>query len=278
MTNIVNGDLFIIGGNEDKLGEMEILSTFIKDTKTKEGKIGILTTATGYPEEVGGEYRDIFLKLGASKVELIHIDTRTKAEDPEFLEKVSTLSALFMTGGDQNRLSSIIGGTSFFKRMQREWHNGMIIAGTSAGAAIMSRHMIVSGKTKANQANVNVEMGVGFGFLEDVVIDQHFSQRARFGRLLHAIAQNPQIIGVGIDENTAVWVRDGGRFFEVIGEHSVTVIDGCKLSFVDIADEAESDEVTITGVQLHSLAKGYQFDLEQRHLIIKEKRTQPDEN
>jgi cyanophycinase len=147
----------------------------------------------------------------------------------------------------------------------------MIIGGTSAGAAIMSRHMIVSGKTKAKHDKINVEMGVGFGFLEDVVIDQHFSQRARFGRLLYAIAQNPQIIGVGIDENTAIWVKDGGKHFEVIGEHSVTVIDGCKLSFVDIADEAESDEVTIAGVQLHSIAKGYQFDMENRQIILKEK-------
>ncbi|WLD93632.1 cyanophycinase [Alkalihalobacillus sp. AL-G] len=273
MTNKVSGDLFIIGGNEDKDGDMEILSTFIKDTKTREGTIGILTTPTGYPDEVGGEYRDIFMKLGAQKVELLHIDTRPKAEESVFLEKIHTLSALFMTGGDQNRLSSIIGGTSFFKGIQKAWNEGMIIAGTSAGAAIMSRHMIVSGKTKANHEKSNLEMGVGFGFLEDVVIDQHFSQRARFGRLLHAIAQNPQIIGVGIDENTAVWVREGGRYFEVIGEHSVTVIDGCKLSFVDIAEKAESEEVTITGVQLHSLAKGYRFDLETRQLIMKEKRT-----
>lgn len=270
---VMNGDLFIIGGNEDKDGEMVILSTFITDTKTRAGTVGILTTATGYPDEVGGEYRDIFRKLGADNVELIQIETRQQAEDPMFLEKAKAFSALFMTGGDQNRLSSIIGGTSFFKQIQKMWHDGMIIAGTSAGAAVMSRHMIVSGKTKANHEKADVEMGVGFGFLEDVVIDQHFSQRARFGRLLHAIAQNPQIIGVGIDENTAVWVREGGRYFEVIGEHSVTVIDGHKLSFVDIAEKEDSEEVTITGVQLHSLAKGYRFDLENRQLIIKEKGT-----
>ncbi|MGM7703581.1 cyanophycinase [Pseudalkalibacillus sp. Hm43] len=273
MTNIASGDLFIIGGNEDKEGDLEVLSIFVQDALERGGSIGVLTTATGYPEEVGGEYRDIFMKLGASKVELIHIDTRGKAEEAPYTQMVSTLSALFITGGDQNRLSSIIGGTTFFKEVQKAWQNGLIIAGTSAGAAIMSRHMIVSGKTKVKHDKINVEIGVGFGFLEDVVIDQHFSQRARFGRLLYAIAQNPQIIGVGIDENTAIWVKDGGRYFEVIGEHSVTVIDGCKLSFVDIADEAESDEVTIAGVQLHSIAKGYQFDMENRQLIMKEKGT-----
>ncbi len=266
-----SGDLFIIGGNEDKEGDLEVLSIFVEDAISNGGHIGILTTPTGYPEEIGGEYRDIFLKLGASKVDLLHIDTREKADDDSFTNQVNGLSALFMTGGDQNRLSSIIGGTAFFKEMQKAWQSGMIIAGTSAGAAIMSRHMIVSGKTKLKHDKINVEIGVGFGFLEDVVIDQHFSQRARFGRLLYAIAQNPQVIGVGIDENTAIWVKDGGKYFEVIGEHSVTVIDGCKLSFVDIADEAESDEVTITGVQLHSIAKGYQFDLENRKLIKKEK-------
>ncbi|MGP4081884.1 cyanophycinase [Pseudalkalibacillus sp. R45] len=271
MTIKGSGDLFIIGGNEDKEGDLEVLSIFVEDTKASGGTIGVLTTPTGYPEEVGGEYRDIFMKLGASKVDLLHIDNREKAEDESFIKQVNGLSALFITGGDQNRLSSIIGGTTFFKEVQKAWQNGMIIAGTSAGAAIMSRHMIVSGKTKLKHDKVHVEIGVGFGFLEDVVIDQHFSQRARFGRLLYAIAQNPQVIGVGIDENTAIWVRDGGRYFEVIGEHSVTVIDGCKLSFVDIADEAESDEVTITGVQLHSIAKGYQFDLESRKLIKKEK-------
>ncbi|WP_349409200.1 cyanophycinase [Pseudalkalibacillus sp. SCS-8] len=273
MTNIGSGDLFIIGGNEDKEGDLEVLSIFVDDAKARGGNIGVLTTATGYPEEVGGEYRDLFLKLGASKVELLHIDTRLKAEEETFTQVVGSLSALFITGGDQNRLSSIIGGTTFFKEVQKAWQNGLIIAGTSAGAAIMSRHMIVSGKTKVKHDKINVEIGVGFGFLEDVVIDQHFSQRARFGRLLYAIAQNPQIIGVGIDENTAIWVKEGGRYFEVIGEHSVTVIDGCKLSFVDIADEAESDEVTIAGVQLHSIAKGYQFDMENRQLIMKEKGT-----
>ncbi|MCF6139386.1 cyanophycinase [Pseudalkalibacillus berkeleyi] len=273
MTSNSSGDLFIIGGNEDKEGDLEVLSIFVQDAIQNGGTIGVLTTATGYPEEVGGEYRDLFLKLGASNVELVHIDTRTKAEEDRYTQVVSSLSALFITGGDQNRLSSIIGGTTFFKEVQKAWQNGMIIAGTSAGAAIMSRHMIISGKTKVKHDKINVEIGVGFGFLEDVVIDQHFSQRARFGRLLYAIAQNPQIIGVGIDENTAIWVKDGGKYFEVIGEHSVTVIDGCKLSFVDIADEAESDEVTIAGVSLHSIAKGYQFDMEKRQLIMKEKGT-----
>ncbi|WP_068613653.1 cyanophycinase [Paenibacillus tuaregi] len=260
------GDLLIIGGNEDKENSREILTKFVDISREKKGPIGILTTATEYPEELGGTYSRIFKELGASEPVLFHIDTREKAEDPEAAKLLGSCSSLFITGGDQVRLTSILGGTRFYAELKDLWqHHGLLIAGTSAGAAVMSRHMIMSSVDIEDETIV--EMGAGFDFVDDAIIDQHFSQRARFGRLMTAIAHNPQIMGIGIDENTAIWVKEEGQLFEVLGEHSVTLFDGKKLTFVDTTSHGDNHDITISGVRLHSLARGYTFDLINRELI-----------
>jgi cyanophycinase len=265
---MANGDLFIIGGNEDKKKQKELLSKFVELSGTREGKIGILTTATNYPLEVGEEYCELFRELGAADCVHFHIDSRELAEGTAFTDQLKEISSLFITGGDQVRLTSILGGTKFYNRLHKCWKRGMLIGGTSAGAAVMSRLMIMSSKTLGENEQIFIEMGSGFGFLEDVIIDQHFSQRARFTRLMNAIAHNPQIIGIGIDENTAIWVKERGDIFEVLGEHTVTVFDGKKLSYVDVAMANDNNDITISGVRLHTLARGYVFDLINRELII----------
>ncbi|WNB90877.1 cyanophycinase [Bacillus sp. NEB1478] len=263
---MAKGDLLIIGGNEDKSENKLILSRFAALCRNRQGPIGILTTATGLPEEVGGEYERLFKSLHGTKPILFHLDSREKAEDPALPEQLSSLSGLFMTGGDQLRLTSILGGTSFYKHLHKQWNNGLIIGGTSAGAAVMSRLMIISSKLYEKEDISVLEMGSGFGFLEDVIIDQHFSQRDRFSRLMRAIALNPQIIGIGIDENTAIWVHNDGEQFEVIGEYNVSIFDGKTSTYIDIAEN--KGNMTISDIRFHTLGAGAVFNLHTRELII----------
>ncbi|WJH32998.1 cyanophycinase [Paenibacillus sp. CC-CFT747] len=210
------GDLFIVGGNEDKTGAMPVLAKFVEISRARPGPIGILTTATNYPEETGEEYSRVFEDIGAPGTVCFHIRTREEAEEDRLEEQLEQLASLYITGGDQVRLTSILGGTAFYSALQKVWRKGLVIGGTSAGAAVMSRQMIMSSSVPGGGGQLIVEMGAGFGFLEDVIIDQHFSQRARFTRLMNAIAHNPQIIGVGVDENTAIWVQEEGSFLKCL--------------------------------------------------------------
>ncbi|MFC3883547.1 cyanophycinase [Bacillus songklensis] len=260
------GELLIIGGSEGKEHETEILDKFIELSRARGGAVGILPTASQIPDQVSAEYVETFRRLGAQEIEIIGVDSREKAESPEISELVSKLSALFITGGNQKRLKDLIKGTALYDTLYEKWSSGMVIGGTSAGASIMGEHMIVSAQTKAKDDVLEVDMDEGFGLLKNMIIDQHFSQRARFGRLLHAIAQESQTIGIGIDENTAILVK--GNEFEVYGQHQVRVFDGKNRTYVDvnIADNG-SEEATMSGIQLHTLTKGYRFDLSKRELL-----------
>ena len=265
---MTKGKLLIIGGKEEKYHGV-ILKQFIELANEQTGKIGILTTATNYPVEVGKEYQKVFAKLGRSDSLTIDVDTKEKAEDNAILKLVENLSALFITGGDQSRLNKIITGTKLHKMFFEKWEKGMVLSGTSAGASIMGKHMIVAAMTKDEDEILKVEMDGGFGFLETLLIDQHFSQRARFDRLLGAIAEHPELIGIGIDENTAILV-DGDEF-SVIGEHQVLIIDGkeCKFSSVS-KSEAGGEELAVSDFKLHTLTAGYKFNLSTRKPIGKE--------
>ncbi|RFU66552.1 cyanophycinase [Peribacillus glennii] len=267
------GELLIIGGAEEKFHGGEVLQKFVDLAGRQNSGIGILPTASEIPDEVSSDYIQTFKQLGVGRVEVIDVDSRERAENPEILELVESLSAVFITGGDQSRLSKLIGGTRLHEKLTDKWKNGMVLAGTSAGASIMAKSMIVAADTKLNDDKLNVELGTGFGFLDHILIDQHFSQRARFDRLLSAIAENREIIGIGIDENTAILVHDNK--FEVYGEHQVLVIDGKSSEFVDIKiGENGSEELTISGFKLHALTRGYSFDLSRRILILKKGKTE----
>jgi cyanophycinase len=261
----MNGELLIIGGHEEKYNGEEILQKFVELAKRNKGSIGILPTASEIPDEVSADYINVFKKLNAEDIKVFNIHSRNEANENRVLEMVPQLSALFITGGDQSRLAKIIGDTKFYHAILEQWRNGMVIAGTSAGASIMGKYMIASAKTKENDKGLKIDIEEGFGFI-DVIIDQHFSQRARFGRLLGAIAENPNLIGIGIDENTAILVGNGK--FKVYGEHQVFVIDGKEGSLVDLAiSESGGEELTISNFKLHTLTNGFSFDLTTRQLI-----------
>ncbi|WP_253701996.1 cyanophycinase [Bacillus sp. FJAT-27445] len=265
---MTKGPLLIIGGAEEKYSGVTILKKFVELSLQNEGRIGILTTATKIPVEVGNEYKEVFKNLGEKDPITIDVDSREKAGDPQILNDVEGLSALYITGGDQSRLTQMITGTKLHKLLFDKWEQGMVLGGTSAGASIMGKHMIVNALTKDSDEILQVEMDKGFGFMSNMLIDQHFSQRSRFDRLLGAIAGNPDLMGIGIDENTAIFVQ--GNQFEVIGEHQVLILDGKENSFVEVTKNEEgSEELTLSNFKLHTLTHGYTFDFKNRKLLIK---------
>jgi cyanophycinase len=261
------GTLVIIGGAEDKKGDCEILQKVVELSGGHKAKLVVMTTATEQPEVVGKQYQGIFEKLGVSNIDILDIPSRETANDPEPEQILANATGIFFTGGDQLRITTMLGGTRLDKALHDAYLRGLVIAGTSAGASVMSRTMIVEGDSDDSAKKNTLNLAPGMGLLNDVVIDQHFAQRGRINRLISAVAQNPYTLGVGIDEDTAIVVSPDNTF-EVVGSQSVTVVDGRWITHTNVS-EAEQDQVlAVTGVNLHILPKGYRFEMEQRQVIM----------
>lgn len=263
MTLKVNGPLLIIGGAEDKQGDMSILQRFVELCGGKKARIGVATAATKEPEKAAKVYCDIFLKLGCEIVEPLLLKGRATANDVEMANALETFTGVFFTGGDQLRISSIVSGTPFEEKLMGLNKKGLVIAGTSAGASMMSAHMIVGGADDDSAKKSIVSLSPGLGLIYGVVIDQHFAQRGRVGRLLSVIAQNPETLGIGIDEDTAIEVTSNG-LFTVIGSQTVTVLDGEKMTESNVSDQTADEPIAILNVILHTLSPGYSYDLNTR--------------
>jgi len=262
------GTLVIIGGAEDKKGNCSILKKVAELSDLKEGKIIILTAATEYPSKVGKEYKSLFSKLNVKNIDAVHIETREDANDIERLQRIESASCVFFTGGDQLKITSLIGGTKTERILKEAFSNGMVIAGTSAGASAMSETMITSGNDDDTPKKCTLKMAPGLGLLNGVVIDQHFAQRGRIGRLLAAIAQNPNVLGVGIDEDTAIIVKSDNTF-EVIGSNAVTIIDGINCSFTNVSESMPDNILALTNIALHILPEGYHYNIHDREPLIR---------
>lgn len=250
-----SGRLLIIGGGEDRKRDKTILARFVELSGGRNARIAVLTAASSRPQEMWEMYDEAFGELGVSNHYHVSISNRRDAADPAVVEQVYTADGVFMTGGDQKRLLVAIGGTATDSAMHRAFRErGTCVAGTSAGASAMSEHMLAAGGTGRLPAKGDSSVAAGLGFLRRVVIDQHFSERQRLGRLLGVIAQNPYLLGAGIDENTALLVEKGAGF-EVIGEGAVTLIDGRQMlsNFLDIEDD---DRIELVNVHLHLLPAG----------------------
>jgi cyanophycinase len=263
----VAGHLLIIGGNEDKKGDCRILKRFVEMAGGRDARIAVLTTATEFPQEVGNEYRSLFLGIGAEAATVIYIDDRDTANDRNKAKDILESTGIFITGGDQLRLTSILGGSESDAAIRRAYLSGTVIAGTSAGASVMSDTMIVEGDSSDTPKKFNLGMAHGMGLLQEVVIDQHFAQRGRINRILAAVAQNPLIIGVGIDEDTAIVVSPDEKFV-VIGSQTVTIADGKNIIDSNISESKPSDPLALTNVVLHVLPEGYGYDLKRRTTYI----------
>ena len=267
MEKKVKGKLMIIGGAEDKKGECIILKKLFELAGGQDANIVIMTVASEYPEKIGDEYTQIFKRFGAGSINAIHIRSRQDANHSGLVEQIEKASCIFFTGGDQLRITSLLGGTQAEEMLGKAYSRGIVIAGTSAGASVMSETMITSGNDDDAPKKCTLKMAPGLGLLKDVVIDQHFAQRGRIGRLLTAIAQNPHMLGLGIDEDTAV-IFDSDAVFEIIGSHAVTIIDGKNLDFTNVSELKPDEILSITNVNMHVLSSGYAFDINLRKPLI----------
>ncbi len=250
-----------IGGAEDRTREPRVLKRFLELCGRKP-RIAVIPTASGR-RETGSEYATVLHDLGAIQVDVLIINEREDCLEDDKLDRISAADGVFLTGGNQLRLSTILGGTPVAKLLRRRNADGMPIGGTSAGAAIMPEHMIASGDEGSSPREGMVTLAPGLGFTNKVMIDQHFRQRDRLGRLLTAVAYNPFAVGVGIDEDTAVIIR-ADNTMEVVGTGSVTVIDPSKLQNSSIVDAERGAPVSLIDLRLHLLIHGGRFDLDRR--------------
>lgn len=254
--------LIVIGGHEDKVGSKVILREVAR--RIGSGKLVITTVASHEPNGLFEEYEQIFRSLGVSHVFKLEIENRVEATADRSVRILDGATGLFFTGGDQLRITSQIGDTPVFRRIHEIYAEGGTIAGTSAGASVMCETMLVAGNgDESYKVPDSLRMAPGLGLIDGMVIDQHFAERGRMGRLLGAIAQNPKNIGIGIDEQTAI-VIEGGKSFYVLGDGAVYVIDGTGVTHSNIAEESDDQALSMYDVKLHLLSRGDRFDLRER--------------
>jgi len=265
-SNENQGKLLIIGGAEDKEGDCKILREFLRCAGGTKAHIVIMTAATSLPGEVGDNYIRVFERLGAEDVRVLDTQTPEDANNPEYLEAIEQATGIFFTGGEQARIITCLKDTKLDAAMHKRYSEGIIIGGTSAGAAMMPDMMIIEGDSETNPRVEVVAMGPGMGFLPGVVIDQHFAQRGRLGRLVTALLLQPAVLGFGIDENTAILVS--GDELEVIGESAVTVIDESEKLHDNIEGRLKDEGLAICGAKLHILPHGYRFNLKTRQPVF----------
>jgi cyanophycinase len=259
--------ILAVGGAEDKVNKREVLERFVREAGGAQARIAILPTASTIPDEKAAFYQQVFAEIGAPAVH-VPIVTRDDADASEHARAIATATGVFLTGGDQSRLVSVLSGTACFAAIRDRLVEGGVLAGTSAGAAAFSATMIVGGETGLQVKRDGVRLAPGLGVITRLIIDQHFSQRERLGRLLAATALEPERLGVGIDEDTAI-VYYGNGALEVIGSGQVFVLDasGATTRGLRPEDEDVTGGVSLTGVVLHVLAQGDRFSVSQRRML-----------
>lgn len=260
------GALVIIGGAEDREGDCIVLREFIRAAGGVNAHIAVMTAATSLPKEVGEDYIRVFERLGATSVEVVHTEHRDDSEREASIRIIEDATGIFFTGGDQSRIVDFIRGTSLDKAIHKRHQQGVVVGGTSAGAAMMPDEMIVGGASVANPSVDAVSMGPGMGFLPGVVIDQHFAQRGRLGRLLAALVLQPAVLGLGIDEDTGIIVN--GDEFEVVGQGSITVVDETTATHNNLEGLLKDEPIALCGVKLHILPHGYRFNLKTHQPLV----------
>jgi cyanophycinase len=263
LSSITESKLIIIGGAEDKDGDKIILNEVCNSFDKEEGQLVIATVATELPKEVGAQYSEIFTNMKVRNISLLNVEDRKDAYTQDNAAIVEKASLIFFTGGDQLRITSILGGTPLYAALKKKYEDGCIFVGTSAGASVMSDTMVTAGEDEESPKKWALNMAPGLGLIKGVIIDQHFAQRGRIGRLLVGVAENPQSIGVGIDEDTAIVVtRDGN--LRVIGSSAVYIVDGSEISHSTVSEQYPNDVLSIFNVKMHVLKCGDKFDLNKR--------------
>ena len=262
------GRLLLIGGNEDKNEEsMTILPHFVEMCGGQNARIIVCGTPSENVEEKERTYRELFEKIGVAEIMEPDITVRHDGASAEMVEMAKRATGVFFTGGDQLRLTAIIAGTPFGNEIARRiFEEGLVAGGTSAGAAAMSSTMFISGATKGTVRRADVGLAPGLGYWRDTVIDTHFAQRGRASRMLVVFSHNPQVLGVGLDEDTAIEVQPGVRF-DVVGNGAVFVFDGT-VTHTNAPSAGDEDIIALTDSALHVLPSGYGFDLKKKRPIL----------
>ncbi len=256
--------LFIIGGAEDRVGRASLLRQFVKLSGGRRARLVLIPTASSFQDEVVDSYTEVFTRLGAPGLAVVNPATRADSHDPELVAQVDDATGVFMSGGSQLRLSQLLPGTPLGEALHRAHDRGAVIGGTSAGASIMSDFMISMGDEGITPRQRASQISAGLGLVRGVVVDQHFDQRSRYGRLMSVIAPSPHLLGIGIDEDTAMVVTDGHEF-TVRGSGAVFVVD-CTTAVTDAADARAGAPMLVSGATVHTLPAGATFDLAERRL------------
>ncbi|MEN7343325.1 MAG: cyanophycinase [Pseudomonadota bacterium] len=257
------GYIIPIGGAEEKLKNPEILDRFVSLCGGKPARIAVIPTASQL-EDTGSIYEDLFRRLGVNHVRVLAYNDRSDCDNQEWLDYIEQSDGVFMTGGNQLRLSTLLGGTPVARLIRRRNAEGMHVAGTSAGAAFMPEHMIAGGSEGSTPSPDKVTLAPGLGLTNNFIIDQHFRQRDRLGRLLTALAYNPFACGIGLDEDTAAFIQPGDSL-EVVGSGGITIIDPAELEYSSMDAARSGEPVSLIGVKLHILISGGKFDIATRN-------------
>jgi len=262
---VMGGVLVPIGGAEDKAGPAAVLARFVALAGGGRASIVVISTASSLGDEITGVYLRVFDGLGAARVVGMRPETRAEAEDPRLAAAVGESTGVFMTGGNQVKLATALGGTRLGAAIRAAHERGAVVGGTSAGASALARHMISFGAEGATPKQRMSQLSAGLGLLDGVVIDQHFQQRNRIGRLLSLVAASPELLGIGLDENTAAVIGPDG-VAEVVGRGVLTVVDGRHL-VTNSATAKRTEPLLVSGAVLHTLPAGSRFDLPARTLL-----------
>jgi cyanophycinase len=267
MTTSIHYPIMVIGGAEDKVDGRSILTAFFESAGGKNAKIGIIPCASQEPSVVGDRYHQIFREMGAPKVRVLDMRLPLECDREIWLDILNDCTGIFVTGGDQQRLCDLIGGSRFMARLKESMQLGqLVLAGTSAGAAMMGERMIAAGSSGESPNRSLVDLAEGLGIIPEILVDQHFHNRNRMARLMSAIAAHPDKLGLGIDEDTCAAFEDD-RTFRVLGKGTITVIDPGKLMHNNYSRAEETTPLSLHRLTLHVLSRGDRYDCRNRQVL-----------
>ena len=256
------GWIIPIGGAENKENDRHILERFVEVSGGHDADVVVIPTASRL-HETGPRYERLFTEIGAARVTVMDFDTRRDCQEPGRLERLGQATGIFFTGGNQLRLTTLLGGTPVAKLIRVANASGVTVGGTSAGASILSEHMIAFGDEGSAVVSGSVLLAPGLGLTNRFIIDQHFRQRDRLGRLLTALAYNPFAVGIGLDEDTAAFIGPD-ETVEVEGSGGVTIVDAADVSYTSMDEASEGQPLCVLGLKLHVLVSGATFNLHTR--------------
>ncbi|HCN38267.1 MAG TPA: cyanophycinase [Bacteroidetes bacterium] len=258
--NNFKGNILIIGGAEDKLNEMHILKKFFELSGEKKSSILIVPIASDFPEVAANVYKTIFKKFGAKKITIFNKHNPADVKSQNLSKYFDGVTGIFISGGDQLRLSTVLGGSEFEKLLKQKLKEGAAIAGSSAGASALSTYMITRGTPEIYASQESLRLSAGLGVLDNIIIDQHFTERKRLNRLITSVCYNPKNIGIGIDENTAIHIKKNG-ILDVLGSGTVTIIDGSEITYNNLSEVDEYQPFSVAGLKMHILSSSISFNL-----------------